>query len=163
MSWYQGALLIGAIIAALIAWGNWRAIGWLVALQVSIAVSVAYWNAGWPYGELVAGTTDAAVCLLIYFFGRYQWEMWIWRLSQLSVAVNCFYLAGNIGIFYNIPHDVYSSILEAINWVAILSIGGTAILSRLDIDVGSAHRPWQRLRGALLSVRAKAPFTQARR
>lgn len=161
MSIYQLSLLVGAAVAALVAWGNWRAIGWLAALQISIAVSVAYWKSGLPYGEAVAGGCDAAVCLGIYFFGKYLWEMWVWRLAQLMLLVNLCYLAGNVGIFYNIDHDVYSSILEVINWIAIASIGGTAILNRVDVDVGSAHS-WPRVRHlvrALREKRAKPPFT----
>lgn len=162
MSIYQATLAVGAIIAALIAWGNWRAIAWLAVLQVSIAVSVAYWKSGLPYGELVAGLCDALVCLGIYFFGRFRWEMWIWRLAQAMVLVNIVYLLGNVGIFTLTPHDVYSTILEIINWIAIASIGGSAILNRLGPDVGSTARPWPGVRGLVFFVRAERaelPFT----
>ncbi len=166
MSIYQASLLAGAAVAALAAWGNWRAIAWLAALQVSIAVSVAYWKTGLPYGELIAGLCDAAVCLAIYFFGRFNWELFVWRLAQAMVLVNLVFLSGNVGIFTLTPHDIYASILEAINWIAIAFIGGMAITNRLGLDNGSSGLAWPRIRGlvrALRSERKTPPFTAARK
>lgn len=160
MSIYQTAILILALIAILVSWGNWRAIGWLVAGQVSIAVSVAYWKTGWPYGELIAGLCDASVCLMIYALGRYRWEMALWRLFQTMVLVNLIYLSSRLGLIPAIDHDAYSSVLEILNVVIIFLAGGSAALQRIN-GSGRAFSPWHRVRGAVVALfekRTSPPF-----
>lgn len=162
MSIFHIALIIGALVAALLSWGDWRAIGWLVAAQISLAVSVAYWGSGLPYAEAVAGMCDAAICLCVYFWGRFNWELVVWRAFQLSVLVNIVYLAGNIGIFATIPHDVYASLLEFINWSVILFIGGAGLLRRINGNPGWARRRFRNVGSSLYRERAEAPFTARR-
>lgn len=162
MSVFQAALLVGALLAALLSWGSWRSIGWLVAIMVDQMLTVAYWKSGLPYAELIAGSADAAVCLGIYFFGRWRWEMWIWRLMQAQVLVNVIFLASNLYVVPRIDQDTYASILEALNWIAILSIGGIAVLQRIGYDLGRARLPWAGFRGlvrTLRSQRSTPPFT----
>lgn len=164
MSFVDVSLLSGAILAALLAWRTPRGVLWIVAGALSYTVSVIYWRSGLPYAEGIAGLCDAAVCIAIYFFGRERWEMLIWRLFQTSVAINFLYLAGNIGVFYGVPHDAYSAMLEAINWLALILIAGNGLAQMVGASLGDAHRPWHRFRNlarALRTKRARDPFTKA--
>lgn len=165
MSIYQIGILVACGLTALVSWGNLRALGWIAALVICHAVSVAYWHTGLPYAELTAALCDAAVCLLIYAHGRYRWEMAVWRMFQVMVAVNGMYLAGNLGIFYRVDHDVYSSLLEAVNILILLTIGGVAILQRVAHDDGSPNHHWRHLRGAVRALRRQRkalPFWRVR-
>lgn len=162
MSIFQLALLGGGVIAAFFAWGNWRAIGWIVALLIDHAVSVAYWDTGLPYAELVAGLCDASVCLVIYALARAEWEIKVlYRLFQGMVLVNMLYLAGNLDIAPKIDHVVYSSLLEVINVLILLSIGGFGRLERIenrDVVSVPARPSLYRTFVALRERRKKAPF-----
>lgn len=161
MSGYQLALWTIAGVAALFSWKSPRAIGWIVALLASHTVSVLYWRSGGPYAELVAGLCDAAVCLLIYAFAKYSWEMVVWRMFQTMLLVNIIYLAGGLGIFYRVDHIVYSSILEALNVLILLTIGGVAWRQPAGDSDGRSIPAWlglHRLVVALRSKRARAPF-----
>ena len=168
MSTIDWSLLIAAVLVSAASWRNPRAILWVVLAAVDFAISTVYWRSGLPYAEGVAGACDAAVCLGIYFAARQRWELWIWRLFQTSVAINFLYLAGNIGIFTPIDHEVYSSALEAINWLTLLLIGGMAGAQWIGASIASAHRPWSprgvlhRTLMALRHQRRETPFHKAR-
>ncbi len=157
------SLFIGAIIVALISWHrNRRGVLWIGVAALSYINATIAWRMELPYAEAITGLGDAAVCLAVYFFGRQMWELWVWRLFQTSVAVSMLYLAGHLGIFANIPHEIYSILLEAANWMLLLLIGSMSILQRLGATNVSARRPWNRVRHFALVVqqkRARAPFT----
>lgn len=134
MSYVDLGLLAGFVVAMVLGAGQQRVWGWLFAGAMSYVVSVIYWRSGLPYGAAVAGLCDAAVCLSVYFLGRYQWEMWVWRIFQTAVAVNLFYLAqqygipARLGLMWSLSHNDYSVMLEALNWIALLLLGGTGVL-----------------------------------
>ena len=109
----------------------------------SYLLSAAAWRMNWPYVSFVTGMCDAAVCFAVYFGGKQRWELWVWRIYQVSVAASLIYLASSLRIFSSIPHDIYSLVLEACNWAVLLVIGGTAILQLIgaDDDVG-VTRAW---------------------
>lgn len=157
MTGIDTALLLGAlVVSALTIRSNPRGVVWVGAAALDFIVSTAYWRSGFGYPEAVAGVCDVAVCLAVYSIGRQQWEMWVWRLFQTSLAINVLYLAGNLGIFRSIPHDAYASMLEAINWLLLLLIGGMSALQRIGAyDYAGAHRPWDRLRWAMRTLREK--------
>ena len=151
-------------VAALYAawrWSNPRAAVWLFAGAASYALSAVYWRVGGPHPETVAGVSDFAICIGIYFFGRYAWEMILWRIFQAMLLVNIIFLGGNLGLF---PVSItgYSVILEALNWSAILLLGGTSALQGVGSYDGIVERAWRPVRGALRFVRAQRshpPFT----
>ncbi len=149
------SLLVGLLFAAMASYRNPRGVVWLGLAAIDFIASTAYWRSGLPYAEGVAGACDAAVCLAVYFAGKERWELGVWRLMQISVAINFLYLAGNIGIFSDIPHETYSIMLEAINWILLLFIGGMGIMQRIGVSNAGAHRPWNRVRRALLALRAQ--------
>ncbi len=154
MSEFQIGMIVLCGVAALVSWRNWRATGWIAALAGSFLASSFYWRTGLPYGEFFAGICDATVCLLIYAFGKYRWELAVWRMFQAMLLVNILYLAGNIGIFYRVDHVFYASILEALNILILLTIGGVAVLQRIGSN-GSFLSSWPRVHRALLALRAR--------
>lgn len=104
---------------------------------------------------------DGAVCLWIYHTGREHWELAVWRVFQAMVLINLLYLGGVI-----IPHSVYVSVLELLNWAALAIMSGTAFLER----IGHEGRLWfGRTRGfywlasALRQERSSNPWHQNRR
>lgn len=168
MSGADTSLAIGLCIALAVSLGNWRAWGWLLAGAASYAVSTIYWRLGLPYGAFIGGLCDAAICLAVYFLAKLRWELWVWRLYQVSVGVNFIYLGGTMGVWGSLQHNDYAIILEAINWLALIFIGGTGWAQMVGAaDVSDApNRPWSRVRRlaqALYRPRAHAAFTKAGR
>jgi len=158
------SLLIGALIVGALSYRNPRGLLWIVVAGLSYINASIAWRLGLPYAEAITGFGDAGVCLAVYFGGRERWEMWIWRLFQTSVAISLFYLAGNLGIFYAWPHDAYSILMEAVNWLLLLLIGSTAALQWIGAFNVRARQPWGRVRRfalALQSERTDPPFTQS--
>jgi hypothetical protein len=146
------SLLIGLLICAGISIGNRRGLIWLLAIAISYIGATIAWRMQIPKAEVFTAAGDVAVCLAIYFMGKYQWELWLWRLYQASVAVSVLYLAGSIGVISRIDHGLYSIILEAINWGALLLIGGTSALQGVGVSHVRVHRPWDRVRRIVLSL-----------
>ena len=136
--------LLGASLVALLSLRNPRGVLWVAVAALSYVVSALAWRLNWPYAAFTTGLCDAAVCLAVYFGGKQRWELWVWRIYQVSVAASLIYLASSLRIFSNIPHDVYSVVLEVCNWAVLLVIGGTAILQLIgaDDDVGIT-RSWR--------------------
>ena len=164
MSGADLSLSIGLLVALAFSVGNRRAWAWLLAAAGSYIVSTVYWRTGLPYAPFVAGLCDATVCVAVYFFGKLRWEMWMWRLFQVSVLVNILYLAGALGLVRSIGHEEYSVMLEAINWLALLWIGGTGAAQNLGATDVRAGRPWRRVHWALsaLYAKRKRPAFEAR-
>ncbi len=166
MSGVDTALAIGLMIALAVSMGNGRAWGWLLTGAASYTVSVLYWRSGLPHPSFVAGLCDAAVCLAIYFQGKLRWEMWVWRLFQLSVLVNIVYLGGTLGAWPSPSHNAYSIILEIVNWAALLWIGGNGAMLAIGASdalpaPGSPLRRLHRALSALYRERKSAPFHRA--
>jgi len=155
---YNLIILSGAAAAALIAWGNWRYVAWIGAMIASYVISVLYWDFSLPRAEFIAGTCDFLVCLAIFFFAAYRWELWLWRVMQVSLLVNIIYLASNLFGWSVLDHIVYSSALEIINVIAILIIGGTAAFEKAGMTDGLAFHPWMHVFGFVRPVyRRSAP------
>lgn len=158
------SLLIGLLVALWLSAQSRRAAWWLLAAAGSYVLSTVSWRLQWPMAEVITALGDAAVCLCVYFWARYRWEMWVWRLCQISVAISTIYLASRIGITSRIDHDLYATALEAVNWILLISIGGSAALQRLRGSDVLAHWPFDHFRGALRSVwdqRSRPAFHKA--
>lgn len=154
MSIFDTALLIGAIVAVLLNWKNPRAVGWVLLLALDFIASTLYWRSDWPYPAAFGGFCDAAVCFVLYFASKQRWELWIWRLMQASVAVNIFYLSINLGLLrMDFPQDTYASLLELLNWLCLLLIGGVGILQLIGETNVTAREPWNRVRHTARLVR----------
>jgi hypothetical protein len=126
---------------------------WVFAAALDYAISVIYWRTGLPYAEGVAALCDASVCLAIYFNYRERWEKIIYRLFQISLTVNIFYLAGNLCLMATVDQDTYATILELLNGLVLLLIGGMGVAEWVGAQVVYAHRPLDRVGRALRSLR----------
>ncbi len=163
MNIWNLSLLIGAVLAAGLSYRNPRALIWILGAALDYTVSVVYWRTGLPYAEAVAGMCDATLCLCLYFGARERWELVIYRLFQVSLAVNIFFLAGNLGIIPMVSQDTYASILELLNWLALLLIGGVGVAQWVGAPSVAARRSTGRLGRAVRSLRSPRktrPFHQ---
>jgi hypothetical protein len=157
------SLTIGLIVALAVTVGNVRAWGWLGTIAASYVVATIYWRLGGPEAPFVAGMCDAAICLAVYFLARNKWEIVVGKLYLASVAVNMVYYFGTMGLVASLSHNDYAAILEAINWLALIWIGGTTSLQLVGEDDGvSAHslcRNLYRLMHPVFRPRRHPPFT----
>jgi hypothetical protein len=163
VSGYEVSLILGSLVVALMSRGNPRGIAWIAAITADLLASTAYWRADLPYAEVFTGLCDAAICFGIYFIGRYRWEMWLWRLYQGSVLISILYLGAHVFRVPSIDQDVYSSMLEAVNWIALISIGGASVLQKAGPPSVVAFSPWRRFRGAVYFIYREDRPTSARK
>lgn len=165
MNEFQLLLLIGAVVVASLTVRLPRAHYWLLAGGASFVFSTAWARYALPYPPAFTLSCDAAVCLLIYFFGRERWEEHVYKIFQLSVLISLVYLAGPIeigSIMITMNHWFYIVLLELCNWAALAVIGGTAIMDRIGANEDGAghrrgmhiHRPY----AAWRSSRTTQPF-----
>lgn len=156
MSEYQTALVIGALITAIIAFRLPRAWRWIAAGAISFVLSTVYyrydlspllWGLPYPAFTLVC---DAAVCLSVYAWARERWEEKIYHIFQLSVLISLLYMSNVIA-----DHWLYIVSLELLNWAALLTIGGTALLDRIKGNAGSPFgRRWADFHSSDIALRA---------
>ena len=133
------SLLIGALICALVSWRNRRGLLWIGAGALSYIVSTIAWRFNLSMAEVVTGFADVTLCLAVYLFAKYRWELAIWRLYQVSVGISILYLAGNLGITSRWDHEMYAILLEAVNWLLLIFIGGMGVAQRIgtsDVRAG---------------------------
>lgn len=165
MNAYHLALLVATIPVLWLSAKTPRAWLWIGGLAGSFVVSVAYLryyesielanlsaitmpgafrefpyvnlSTDWLPPSIIAGATDVLLCACIRVFGQERWEtVWFFRLMLASVAVNLVYSSGLILGFPPVPdQDTLGIILEIINYLALLLIGGTGLLDR----VGASH------------------------
>jgi hypothetical protein len=147
MSVFQIIMLCAVLAIAWVSRRNWRGLVWLAALVLNYLVTSTYWRMGGQNAEMVAGLADAAVCIAIYLAGSRQWEMWVWVCFLASLLVNFLYLANNLLAPGAIPHDIYSSVLEALNITALIVIGGVSASLEGGYSNGWASRPWRTVFG----------------
>lgn len=154
------SLGIGAIVVSLISWKNPRGIVWIWVAALSYVNATIAWRMNLPYAEAITALGDVGVCLAVYFACKERWELAVWRLYQTSVAISIFYLAGNIHVFpviAQIPHDVYSIMMEGVNWLLLLLITGISVLKLVEADASDvgALGAWHRVRRFGLSLRRR--------
>lgn len=154
MSIFETILLLvaAAVLLLSLAASNYRGAGWVVAISIDLVVSTAYWRADLPYADAFTAVCDFSVCAAIYCFGRYRWELQTFLLYQLSMLVSIVDFGAAIWAPGWIDHDSYSSVLEAINYIAFILVGGVssfALAARFDV---SLYRPWLWLRPSVFPL-----------
>lgn len=142
MSIYNLVFAVAILSAGALSLRHKNALLWLGCITADYTVSLVYWRSGLPYPELVTGLCDAGVCLAIFFYGQLRWELWIWRLFQMSLLVNMIYLSSNITRAGLLDFEVYSTCLELINAAAITTIGGISAWHAAGQTDGRAFAPW---------------------
>lgn len=140
MNEFQTALLIAAAVVGLFTWQLDRAWLWILAGAASFAASTAWARYGLPHPVAFTALCDVGVCLLIFAFAKHHWELFLFRLFQLSVLVSIVFL----GIRYmGAPagaHYAYVATLELINWIALALILGVGFMQGIA-DRGTAPDP----------------------
>lgn len=149
------SLLIGAVIVGLVSWKTPRGILWIGVAALSYINATIAWRLDIPYAAAITAMGDTGVCLAVYLWGKARWELLIWRLFQISVAISIFYLAGELGVFTQIPHFVYSILMEAVNWLLLLLVFGNGIVQWIGTANVGSRWPWNHVRDFALALRAK--------
>lgn len=147
MSVFQIIMLCVVLSVAWVSRQNVRGLVVLGALITDYLVSSTWWDLGGGAPELVAGLCDAAVCLVLWRFGRKLWECWVWLVFLTMLGINFVYLANNLTALHLIPHNVYASVLEVMNLVALALIGGVSAYERSGNTGGRAWHPWRSVFG----------------
>jgi len=138
-----------------------RGLAWVLVAAGAYLVTSTYWRAGGPEPALFSGVVDGAACLAIYLWGRYRWELLIWRMFQFMILVNIARLAGIHGFIPAAPAYLYSTAFEITNVLIALVSGGIATVIGARTDAGSAGGLVGRIRGlgaALHQKRTEPPF-----
>lgn len=156
MNEFEIILLVLALVTAYIARELPRAWVWIFAAFLSFAASAIYWRLGLPHHPAFTAFCDSSICLAVYFVGKERWEMRLYKVFQFSVLVSLIKLGGFI------PEGaLYPAALEILNVVALLVIGGTAILAGASDErhtFGHRRRPVHRAMHPLRAARATPPF-----
>lgn len=135
MSNFQVALLIGAAFVAVSSWRLERSLLWIMAGAASFAASTAWSRYGLPMPPLFTACCDAAVCFAIYVGAKQVWELLLYQLFRASVLISVVFVGFTIATKTG-PHAAYVALLEAINWLALSLILGTAAMQRIKADGG---------------------------
>jgi hypothetical protein len=138
MSYWEGWLLTGVVVAALVSWGNWRAWAWLALGVFDYLITSAWADAGLPMHSLFSGIVDFNVCFIIVYVcelrGGQFWEVLFFFGIALCFLAN---FAEMIVTGGNALGTLYRLSLEGGNWIAILSVAGSGTLRWADaLDPG---------------------------
>lgn len=140
MNEYQAALLVAAGFVVMNSWRLDRAVLWIATGAASFVIS-AMWEAhALPMPALFTACCDAVVCLLIYVFARQAWELLLYKLFLVSIMISIVFVGFTIFPPKIAPHYLYVSLLEAVNWAALLLILGTAAMQRIKANGGHPVR-----------------------
>ena len=148
-------LSFGAAAAAAIC-HNRRALAWIACGALGFALTALWEQAELPYHAGICALVDAAQCWLIYHFGRYKWELALYRVWQASILLGIMRFFGLITSQY-----WFVTSLELCNWAALAVIVApkyTASLSDVAPDWPWAHRHLHRALRSLREVREEDPW-----
>lgn len=142
MSWIDTIYLAIAGAVMLLSLNNPRGIGWISMITGAYFVSGWNWRSSDLSPELFAGLLDATIIILVLFLARYVWEMWVGLVALACMFVNIIYLVNNLSGAGVISHEIYSIALEALNLIALLTIGGVSAFKQKGLASGIAFHPW---------------------
>lgn len=125
MHWYHTALLIGALIAAGLAWHVPRAVTWVALGALSFIASGWWHDAGFSHGAAFGAFTNLLMCLALYAWAEQRWELRVWNVFHLMILIDILFLAGFIK-----NHYTFAVSIEVANWLAIFVIGAAGITDR---------------------------------
>lgn len=156
------------VVAVSLASRNWRAFIWLPVIAGSYVLSDIAWRSGFSplHASALTAIGDGAVCLAFYFWWRERWEMWVWRLYQISCGISVYYAAVHLGLMPSLAHNAYSYMLETVNALALIIFLGTGIARWVGTRDGVAlhsDRHVHPLVRALHRGRTSPPFTHKAR
>jgi hypothetical protein len=146
-------LLVASVLVGLVAIKIPHAALWIGAAMTNYLATHFYWRTGLPVPEVVGGMCDLALCIAIFLRARERWELIAYGLFASSVIVNGLAWASSIHMLFLIDGEVYSAILEAINWLLLVLILITASGQTLGASDGHPDTFRSRLGGVVLSLR----------
>lgn len=146
MSYWEKWLLTGVVLAALVSYNRPRALLWLTLGAADYLFTSAWADLGYPLHPFITAMTDAAVCIVIYIVcksqGGQRWELGVYAAFWLSAGVGFLKLSGYLDTG-NASATLYPLLLEAANWLAILSVFASGTLRLVDVWAshldGSGH------------------------
>lgn len=156
------------VVALSILARNWRVFIWLPLIAASYLGADFAWRSGFSplHASALTAIGDGAVCLGFYFWGRQRWEMWIWRLYQVSCGISIYYAAAHLSLVPSPSHNAYSYMLEAVNALSLLTMLGTGVTRWVGMGNGAAVRPDRHVHPFVRAVhrgRGTPPFTHKAR
>ena len=126
MNVFQIALLVGVAVTALISWRLPNALLWILVAGADAVACDVYYAYDGARPAVFTLCVDCLVCLAIHWLAKERYEIWLFRVMQLSVFVSVLRIIGVLEWSY-----IYATTLELINWLALLLISSTAILGRV--------------------------------
>lgn len=167
MNEFEIILAIGALITAYIARDLPRAWLWISVAAASCAASSIYWNIGLPWHPAFTLFADAFVCIAIFAGARERWELNLYVLFKMSVAVSASYFFVTHILKIPVPPWLYATLLETVNALALWTIGKTAHMDRIKANGNYYGRHWIfNTRGAhnpLRQARSSDPWHKVKR
>lgn len=159
MPWYYQLLLGLALVATGLSYNLPRAWLWIGLGALSFITSSWWHYAALPHATAFGATTNLIICFLMYIYARQRWEMRVWNCFHLMIVIDLLYMWGWID-----SHYLFTVGLEIANWLALIIIGGTGLLSMVaanGIPDRTRHSGWvYRLHHALHKKRSDTPFGQ---
>lgn len=138
MQWYHFALIALAISSAVLAWNVPRAALWLSLGAASYVTSAMWHNHGLPYATFYGAVTNFAILAGMWIYADQRWEIRVWNCFHLMVLIDILYMAGFIK-----DRILFAEALELVNLAAILFVGTTGIVQRVDgIFLGPYRSRW---------------------
>lgn len=147
MSVFETIFLMAATAVLLLSLSGAHVRGtiWVLAIAFDAVISDAYSNAGLPFPEAFMAGCDFFVCVALYYIAAHRWELWLFLIMQFSMLVSIVYLANEVWAPGWIGEDTYLTVLEFVNYAAILLVGGVSGFVIADRQDGIAFRPWHRV------------------
>lgn len=138
MSVWQFSLAIGALISAVVAMKLPRSSMWIAIMAGNFILCTVYARSGLSYPPAFTLALDTLTCLAIDYYAREKWELRLFNIYQISVLISVLRLFGIVDSKY-----IYVLSLELCNWLALLLIGGTAVLDRIRRHDHSIRHRWR--------------------
>lgn len=138
MDQFQLALLVGATVTAILSSRVPRATLWIFMGAMSFILSAMWEYHGFPNRDFFGAITNIVICLMLYAFAQYRWEMRVWNAFHIMIVLDLLHMTGLINSHYWLIVS-----LEIANWTALLIIGATGLMEGYGRGVLSArhHRP----------------------
>lgn len=152
MQWFHVAQLAAFAIAAALAWKTPRAPLWAFLLAVSYVFSILYIHNAprggfWPPSQLVSLLIDGVVLIIVREYHRENWEWYGIRPILICMCSANLLQLGAVLLGFPPPlgSEAFGILLEFLNYLALLLIGGVGLMdlvradARSDLDFHRLH------------------------
>lgn len=160
MDVHQFALMVAVILTTILAWELPRAPRWILLMTLSFIASSQYWD--WHmvepnkfvYPAMFAGLCDAFVVMVMMNVASQKWEFVLAKIIHVMIFFNVLWqmpgmwhnlmgwapgtvetVAGLLSMRVEVGDKyIYGALLDGLNWVALICIGGTAVIQRAGVN-----------------------------